>query len=253
MVYFHKALQVLSKARSDHSDCWSHTSALLLVTSISSFIPLSCVLAHLCRSREENQLEMNCHITSFAFDPTSHESRGSEAKECITHSPASCTSSNVFCISFHFAPKSHRSDADGPRLMPTHAVGAVNRRGTLGLGILYLSSLSFSKYICTLLWSETLPLSFKSVHYANANIQERQFRTEGHQCLLARHAETPATHGEFCLNLDLLTLQEACVTSVSVHKLTSGLGCLSFLGRQRRSWLFKRTLMNLFLEKANTG
>ena len=81
---------------------------------------------------------MNCHITSFAFGPTSHETRRSEAKECITHSTASCTSSNVFCISFHFGPKSHKGDADGPRLMPTHAVGAVNRRGTLGLGILYL-------------------------------------------------------------------------------------------------------------------
>lgn len=58
---------------------------LLLVTSVSSFIPLSCVPSHLCRSREENELEMNCHITSFAFDPTSHETRRPEAKKCVTH------------------------------------------------------------------------------------------------------------------------------------------------------------------------
>lgn len=46
--------------------------------------------------------------------------------------------------------------------------------------------------------------------------------------LLARHAEIPETHGEVSPNLDLLTLYEACVTSVSIYKLTSRLTFLSW-------------------------
>lgn len=83
---------------------------------------------------------MNCQVASLAFDPTSPETLRSEAEESITHAPHSKrTSSSRFCIGFLFVPKSHRSDTDEPWFMPVHAVGSVNRRGTLSLGILYLS------------------------------------------------------------------------------------------------------------------
>lgn len=39
------------------------------------------------------------------------------------------------------------------------------------------------------------------------------------------------------------------MTSFSNHKLTSGLGCLSYLGTLLRSGLFRKKLMSLFLGK----
>ena len=72
------------------------------------------------------------------MDPAGHETPGSKAKNLLlTGCPASSMSSHIFSIAPSLLPHPMgMSDIDESRLRHVHAVGLVNGRGTLSLGIL---------------------------------------------------------------------------------------------------------------------